>query len=80
MTAELSSVTTDKDVVIYRHFITGAYVDPIGGEWIDSVGPYRNEVWARVPRGSSEDIDYAVTAAKTAMTDGPWAKITPSAR
>ena len=49
MTAELSSVTTDKDIVPYSHFINGAYVEPVGGEWIDSIDPYRNEVWARVP-------------------------------
>ena len=75
MSEKLSTVTTDKYVVIYRPFINGAYVDPIDGEWIDSVDPYRNEVWARVPRGGSEDIDSAVSAAKAAMTDGPWAKI-----
>ena len=66
MNAELSSVTTAKDVVTYRHFINGAYVDPIEGEWIDSVDPYRNEVWARIPRGSAADINNAVAAAKTA--------------
>ncbi|MEE8536332.1 MAG: aldehyde dehydrogenase family protein, partial [Kiloniellales bacterium] len=65
---------------IYQHFIDGAYADPAGGEWFDSHDPYRGEVWARIPRGSAEDIDRAVTAAKRAMTTGPWATMTPSAR
>ncbi|MCH8166635.1 MAG: aldehyde dehydrogenase [Proteobacteria bacterium] len=64
----------------YQHFIDGAYVDPAGGEWFDSHDPYRGEVWARIPRGSAEDIDRAVAAAKRAMTTGPWATMTPSAR
>ena len=64
----------------YQHFIDGAYADPAGGEWFDSHDPYRGEVWARIPRGSAEDIDRAVAAAKRAMTTGPWATMTPSAR
>ena len=64
----------------YQHFIDGAYVDPAGGEWFDSHDPYRGEVWARIPRGSAEDIDRAVAAARRAMTTGPWATMTPSAR
>jgi len=65
---------------IYQHFIDGAYADPAGGEWFDSHDPYRGEVWARIPRGSAEDIDRAVAAARRAMTTGPWATMTPSAR
>ncbi len=64
----------------YQHYIDGAYVDPAGGEWFDSRDPYRGEAWARIPRGSAEDVDRAVAAAKRAMTTGPWATMTPSAR
>jgi aldehyde dehydrogenase (NAD+) len=64
----------------YQHFIDGAYADPAGGEWFDSHDPYRGEVWARIPRGSVEDVDRAVAAARRAMTTGPWATMTPSAR
>ncbi|MBT3703480.1 MAG: aldehyde dehydrogenase [Alphaproteobacteria bacterium] len=80
MTVEPISVNTAKEVVTYRHFINGAYVDPLNGEWFDSIDPYRNEVWARIPRGSAADIDNAVAAAKCAMTEGPWATMTPSVR
>ena len=49
MTEQMSAATIDDGIATYRHFIDGAYVDPIEGEWIDSTDPYRNEVWARVP-------------------------------
>jgi len=64
----------------YQHYIDGQYVDPAGGEWFDSVDPYRGEVWARMPRGTAEDVGRAVKAAKRAMTTGPWASMTPTAR
>lgn len=35
----------------YQHYIGGHYVDPIGGQWFDSIDPYRGEAWARIPRG-----------------------------
>jgi len=64
----------------YQHYIDGTYVDPVAGEWFDSTDPYRGEVWARMPRGTEADIHRAVSAAKRAMTTGPWASMTPSAR
>lgn len=33
----------------YQHFIKGEYVDPIGGQWIDTLDPYTGEAWARIP-------------------------------
>ncbi len=70
----------DREATLYRHYIDGDYVDPAGGTWLDSIDPYRNEVWARVPRGSAEDVDRAVAAARRAMTTGPWAGMSASAR
>ena len=64
----------------YGHFIAGEYVDPVDGEWFESVDPYRGEPWARVARGSAKDVDRAVLAAKSAMTDPAWSAMTPSAR
>jgi len=64
----------------YKHYIDGQYVDPVQGEWFDSVDPYRGEVWARIPRGTAADVDRAVDAARRAMTEGPWATMHPGAR
>ncbi len=64
----------------YQNFIDGKYVDPVGGKWFDSHDPYKGEVWAQIPRSGAADIDAAVAAAGNAMTVGPWASTTPSAR
>jgi len=63
----------------YQHYIGGAYVDPVQGEWFDSHDPYRGDVWARMPRGTAADVDRAVGAAKAALT-GEWAAMSASAR
>ena len=63
----------------YKHFINGEYVDPIQGQWFDSVDPYRGEIWAQMPRGTAADVDAAVAAAKAAM-DGPYGQLSASAR
>ena len=52
----------------------------VGGEWIRSssterievVSPYTEEVIASVPSGSRDDVDRAVTAARSALESGPW--------
>ena len=64
----------------YQHFIDGAYVDPVRGQFFESLDPYRAEVWAEMPRGTAADVDRAVAAAKRAMTTGPWATMSASAR
>lgn len=64
----------------YGLYIDGKFVDPQGGEWLDTVDPYRGEPWAQIPRGNGEDASRAVAAAKRAMTDGPWASMSPSMR
>ena len=65
---------------VYKHFINGEYVDPSNGEWIDSIDPYTGKAWAKIPRGSAEDVDRAVKAATKAMKEGPWATMTASQR
>ncbi|TDR93388.1 aldehyde dehydrogenase [Enterovirga rhinocerotis] len=64
----------------YQLYIDGAYVDPVKGEYFDTVDPYRGEVWAKIPKASREDVDLAVAAAKRAMWEGPWAKMNATAR
>ncbi len=64
----------------YQHFINGAYVDPEGGEWIDSDDPYQGKPWAKIPRGTNADVDKAVAAAKAAMTEGPFATMSATQR
>ena len=64
----------------YRLYIDGAFVDPAGGEWIDTEDPVAGEVWARIPRGRAEDADRAVIAAHRAFTSGAWPAMSASRR
>ena len=64
----------------YQLYINGQYVDPVNGEWFDTIDPYRGEAWAKIPRGTAADADKAVKAANEAMWNGPWTKMTASAR
>jgi (Z)-2-((N-methylformamido)methylene)-5-hydroxybutyrolactone dehydrogenase len=64
----------------YGHFISGAYVDPVEAQWLDSMDPYRGEPWAKIARGSAVDVDKAVKAASAALRVGPWATMTASNR
>ena len=50
------------------------------GEWIDTVNPYTGEPWARIPRGTAEDSARAVKAAKRALDDSPWSRMTATER
>jgi hypothetical protein len=74
------TVMAEEHLKTYQHFIGGQYVDPIGGQWIDSMDPYRGEAWAKIPKGCARDVDRAVTTASQAMREGPWPKLTASAR
>lgn len=65
---------------IYQHYIDGQYVDPTGGEWIDSFDPYRGTAWAQIPKGCAKDADRAVAAADRAMREGPWPQMNATAR
>ncbi|MFV0361459.1 aldehyde dehydrogenase [Tropicimonas sp.] len=60
-------------------FIGGAWVPPVDGGTIDSIDPATGRVWARVAFGGKQDIDRAVSAARTAF-DGPWSRMPPYER
>jgi aldehyde dehydrogenase (NAD+) len=56
----------------------------VGGDWrgsesgrtFESIDPYTGRVWANVPLASASDVDTAVRAARTALDDGPWGRMT----
>jgi acyl-CoA reductase-like NAD-dependent aldehyde dehydrogenase len=63
----------------YQMLIGGAWSDPAGGEWFESVNPFTAAPWALIPRGGKDDADRAIDAAKCAF-HGEWRKITATAR
>ena len=64
----------------YKLFINGQYVDSNSNEWIECVDPFSGEIWARVPRANSEDVNRAVAAAKLAGQNPEWRDMSASAR
>jgi (Z)-2-((N-methylformamido)methylene)-5-hydroxybutyrolactone dehydrogenase len=59
----------------YQLWIDGKPQDPMSGEWIETANPYTGETWAKIPRGTAEDSTRAVEAARRAMCDGPWSRM-----
>ena len=64
-----------------RHemFIGGEFMPSTGGEDQEIVNPATGKVIAHVPRGTQEDVDRAVKAARKAY-DGGWSDTTPRDR
>ncbi|MEQ8492590.1 MAG: aldehyde dehydrogenase family protein, partial [Gammaproteobacteria bacterium] len=61
-------------------YINGAKVAPVSGEYFETVNPYTSKAWGEVARCGVADADAAVDAAYEALTRGPWASMTASAR
>ncbi len=82
-------VTVDKNVSqTAREFLSSPRKMLIDGQWVNSASgktfpvynPATGDVMAQVAEGDKEDIDRAVTAARKAFEEGPWSRLTPSAR
>jgi len=54
-------------------FIGGEWRSPSGQETIEVIDPTTEEVIGRVPEGTPEDVDHAVTAARAAF--GVWSQV-----
>jgi aldehyde dehydrogenase (NAD+) len=62
----------------FRHFIDGAWRDPVEGAFFDSIDPATGEKIAGIAQGSAADVDAAVQAARKALS--PWQSLSPHAR
>ncbi|KRD26468.1 carnitine dehydratase [Acidovorax sp. Root267] len=67
------------EVARYPMQIGGKAHNPRSGEWLGSLNPATEEVWAMIPRASVEDAEVAAAAAHEALR-GAWAKLTPTQR
>src|SRR5688572_32945311 len=59
-------------------YVGGEWVDPAGSETIDVVNSATEEVMGRIPQGSAEDIERAVSAARDAFE--AWSQTPPAER
>jgi acyl-CoA reductase-like NAD-dependent aldehyde dehydrogenase len=64
----------------YSMLIDGKWRPAADGAEFASVNPFTGQEWAHVPAATAEDVDDAVTAARRAFDEGPWAGSTPLQR
>src|SRR5947208_1234061 len=62
----------------YKNVVGGEWVDSASGETMEVLNPATGEAIAEVPRGTKEDADRAVEAAKKALPE--WLETTPGER
>ena len=67
------------DVKTFKMYIGGEWADASDGNTRQIVSPAHGDVIAEVPEGTSEDVDRAVKAAKTAYEE-TWSDATPGER
>jgi acyl-CoA reductase-like NAD-dependent aldehyde dehydrogenase len=71
-TAVEESVKTES-AQTYQNYINGEWRDASSGETFPSVNPSNEEVIAHIPKGSREDAQAAIKAARDAFDKGDWA-------
>lgn len=70
----------DDGLVTYGLYIDGAFVPPVGGQYLESSDPVTGDVWSLVPRAGAEDVDRACRAAQAAFDNPEWRGLSASAR
>jgi 1-pyrroline dehydrogenase len=63
----------------HQNFVDGELVSSVSGEMQEVINPATGDVIAEVPKGSAEDVDRAVKAARRAF-DEDWCDSTPGER
>ncbi|HEV7321194.1 MAG TPA: aldehyde dehydrogenase family protein [Ensifer sp.] len=66
-------------VKTYGNFIANTWQDATGGEFIPVRDPSSGEQFARIARGTRDDVDLAVRSARAALS-GDWGQMTPTER
>ena len=64
----------------YQMFVNGEWIESSEDKWIEARNPYSGDVWAMIPKGTSDDVHTAVTAAHLAFSDSDWSHLTASDR
>ncbi|ANS24931.1 aldehyde dehydrogenase [Rhodococcus opacus] len=63
-----------------RHLIGGDWVAASDGATFETRDPHDGSLLGTVPRGTADDGEAAITAARTAFDDGPWPRMSPKER
>ncbi|HEX4986617.1 MAG TPA: aldehyde dehydrogenase family protein [Burkholderiales bacterium] len=70
----------EEPILAFENLIGGKWQPASDGRTLDMVGPSDGRVFARIARGTREDVDAAVKAARHAFEEGPWSKLTATER
>ena len=73
-------MSTTTSLATYQMYIGGQRVDAASRDYFETENPYTGKPWALIPRGTAEDVDRAVRAARKAFTSGDWPKLNASRR
>jgi aldehyde dehydrogenase (NAD+) len=68
-----------KEQRVSKLLIDGRWVDALDGETIDVIDPCSGQVFAKIARGRSADVELAVAAARRAL-EGAWGRMTATER
>lgn len=63
-----------------QHFIAGAAADSSDGRRFDLIDPVTEKVYGSSARGTAEDVNRAVEAARSQLEGGAWSQLTGSER
>jgi aldehyde dehydrogenase (NAD+) len=67
------ATAVSEEVKTYQLYIDGEWRDASSGETFPSINPSNEEVIANIPKGTKEDAQAAVVAAKRSFDKGEWA-------
>ncbi|MEH7546660.1 aldehyde dehydrogenase family protein [Bacillus sp. OTU2372] len=73
-------MTVNVDFQTYPHFINGKWEQAGSGETFDVFNPATGELVAKVAKGTQEDVDRAVKAARAAFDKSDWKNMKPKDR
>jgi betaine-aldehyde dehydrogenase len=68
------------EVRTYQMYVNGEWIESRSGKTFPVYDPATEEVIAQVPDSNADDVNRAVSAAKAAFEDGPWASTTAQER
>ncbi|WP_066309162.1 aldehyde dehydrogenase [Bacillus sp. FJAT-29814] len=73
-------MTVNVEVQTFPHFINGQWVPSASNETFDVFNPATGELVAKVAKGTVEDVNRAVQAARDAFDQGDWKNMNPKER
>lgn len=80
MQGQLIEAPGSEGVREYKMLVGGEWVEARSGKTFESVNPFTGKVWATAPEADEEDVHRAVEAAREALDEGPWGRMTGTER